>query len=297
MFKNIQRQQLLKNSGRNSSGLFHKSIHAMKKAILYLFALGLFSGFVPSDDRSLDNTRVSIFSQGEKLEYRVHYGFMNAGEATVQVHPELYIINNRICYKATCFGKSVGAFDLVTKIRDTWGTYMDTVTLMPQRCYRDITEGRYKLKEGVNFYHDKGVADAERERKGKTTKTTYTVPFGVQDIISGFFYLRKVDYNKMKVGDTVKIKAFFEDQNYDFNVKYLGKSTIATKFGKISAIKLTPIMPNNQLFNGENSIRVWLSDDRNKIPVKMEADMFVGAVEVELKSYSGLRNPINFKKD
>jgi len=255
----------------------------------------LFASFIPSDievDKKIGS--VDFMTKGEKLEYRVHYGFLSAGEATVQVHPELYIINNKICYKATCFGKSVGAFDLITRIRDTWGTYMDTSTLLPQRSYRDITEGKYKLKEGVYFYHDKGIADAERDHNG-VTKKTYQVPFGVQDIISGFYFLRKFDYNKMKVNDTIKISAFFEDKLYDFKIKYVGKTKIDTKFGDIQAIKLVPIMPDNQLFNGENSISVFLSDDKNKIPVRMQAEMFVGSVKVDLVKYSGLKNPICFK--
>jgi hypothetical protein len=150
------------------------------------------------------------------------------------------------------------------------------------------------LKEGVYFYHDKGVADAERDHNG-VTKKTYTVPYGVQDIISGFYFLRKFDYNKMKVNDTIKINAFFEDKLYDFKIKYVGKTKIDTKFGDIQVIKLVPIMPDNQLFNGENSISVFLSDDKNKIPVRMQAEMFVGSVKVDLVKYSGLKNPICFK--
>jgi hypothetical protein len=99
----------------------------------------------------------------------------------------------------------------------------------------------------------------------------------------------------MKVNDTIKINAFFEDKLYDFKIKYVGKTKIDTKFGDIQVIKLVPIMPDNQLFNGENSISVFLSDDKNKIPVRMQAEMFVGSVKVDLVKYSGLKNPICFK--
>ena len=268
----------------------------MKKLLIYIIPVFLFGNFVTSDVSEESSTE-AVFSKGEKLEYRVHYGFINAGEATVQVHPEYYVINNKVCYKATCYGRSVGAFDMVTKIRDTWGSYIDTSEFIPQRSYRDITEGKYKLKEGVYFYHTKGQASAEREnKKGEVSKASYSIPYGVQDIISGFYFLRKLDYNKMKVGDTIKLNAFFEDALYKFNIKYLGKCVLNTRFGKINAIKLSPIMPDNQLFDGENSIRVWLSDDKNKVPLQMQADMFVGAVEVELKKYQGLKYPITFKK-
>lgn len=267
----------------------------MKKLLLSIIPVLLLSAFVQKDNPKASTK--DFMAPGEKIEYRVHYGFVNAGEATIQVHPEMYVVNNKICYKATCFGKSSGAFDMITRIRDTWGSYIDTIDFLPQRSYRDITEGRHKLKEGVYFYHNKGIAEAEREKRGKTTKYTYTVPFGVQDIVSGYFYLRKFDFNKMHAGDTIKLSAFFEDQMYDFKVKYLGKQRIKTKFGSINTFKLTPIMPDNDLFKGENAIKLYLSDDKNKVAVKIEAEMFVGAVEIELKSYQGLKNPINFKKD
>lgn len=267
----------------------------MKKVLVYGLLLVISSAFIQTDRHT--SPPKDFMAMGERLEYRVHYGFLNAGEATYQIHPELYVINNKVCYKATCYGRSTGAFELVTKIRDTWGTYVDTSDLLPQRSYRDITEGRHKLKEGVYFYHNKGVANAEREKRGKTTQYTYNVPFGVHDMVSGVYYLRKYDYNKMHAGDTIKMNAFFEDQCYDFKVRYTGKCKIKTKFGTISAIQLVPVMPENDFFKGESAVKVWLSDDKNKIPLKIQAEMFVGAVEIELKSYKGLKNPINFRKD
>lgn len=92
------------------------------------------------------------------------------------------------------------------------------------------------------------------------------------------------------------VKAIFEDELYDFGIKLGGRETIKTKFGKIKAIRLEPVMPKDQdLFDGENSIRFWMSDDENRIPLKIEADMFVGAVEIDIKDYKNLSHPINFK--
>jgi hypothetical protein len=239
----------------------------------------------------------NVFGCGEKLEFRVHYGFINAGEAAIEVYPQMYKVNNRVCYKAGVTGRSVGAFDLALRIRDQWVTYMDTCTTSPQKFYRDVEEGKYRLKEYVHYNYNTGIATVDREGKNGKDKNRkeYSIPKDVQDIVSGFYFLRTINFNKMKVGDTIKTAAFFEDKVYDFQVKFMGKGTVDTKFGEIAAIKLSPIMPDNKLFEGGNSIRMWISDDKNKIPVKIEADMFVGAVEMDLKSYQGLRHPITFK--
>jgi hypothetical protein len=89
---------------------------------------------------------------------------------------------------------------------------------------------------------------------------------------------------------------FFEDEFYKLSIVYKGKETIKTKVGKIRCIAFKPIMPKNQLFEGENSITAYFSDDKNRIVVKIDAQMFIGSAGVELTGYSGLRNPLNLVK-
>jgi hypothetical protein len=238
-----------------------------------------------------------VYGPEEILEYRLHYGFITAGEARIEMHPQLYTVNNKVCYKATIFGRSTGAFGVAMKINDTWGTYIDTATNIPQRNYRDLTEGNYRLKEYVQFDHKAKKVSVERSgADGVKEEFKYDIPGYVQDLVSGAYYLRTVDFNKLDIGQTVTISAFFEDQVYQFTVRYQGKEKIKSEFGKINAIRLTPVMPENEVFDGGNSISVWISDDKNKIPIRMEAQMFVGKVAVDLKHYQGLKNPIQFGK-
>lgn len=236
----------------------------------------------------------SSYGPGEKLEYRVHYGLINAGEARIEVTDKLYMVNDKVCLKATCYGRSTGAFDLMMRIRDTWGSYIDTSSQIPQKGFRDIQEGRYKLKEATYFdLKNKAVTvDWESDKK---SSAVFKIPIDVQDVVSGVYYIRNISYNNLRIGDTIGIHAFLEEKMYDFKVKYLGKGMVDTKFGDIKCIKLSPIMEKNGLFENGNSIRLWLSDDKNKIPVKIEADMFVGKVAMDLKDYKGLKYPISFQ--
>jgi hypothetical protein len=66
--------------------------------------------------------------------------------------------------------------------------------------------------------------------------------------------------------------------------------------GRVRALVFRPVMPKNKLFDGENSVTAWFSDDKNRIPLKIDAEMFVGSAGVELTSYKGLRNPLNIVK-
>jgi hypothetical protein len=221
----------------------------MKKRIMGALLVLICCGFVTRD--TYRQVRNESFGRGEILEYRVHYGFINAAEAVIEVHKDLFKINNRPCYRVNVAGKTIGGFDLVLRIRDTWRSYIDTAAIIPHRF---------------------------------------------QDLISGYYYLRTIDFNQLRPNDVVAVDAFFDDEYYDFKVRYRGKGEVDTKWGKLRCILLNPIMPANQLFKGENSIKVWLSDDQNKMPVKVEAEMFVGAVELDLKKYKNVRHEPKFYK-
>lgn len=264
----------------------------MKKIILYIFVLIVFSGFI-TQDTGLRSVVNNSFTTGEELKYRVHYGFINAGTATMKIDNKIHMINGRPSYKVDVFGKSTGVFDVFTKIRDNWGAYIDTAAILPHRGYRNIEEGKYRKYEVTDFDHKKNKAEMswlDKNSKKVKEKKSFETPEDVLDIVSGYYFLRTLDYSKYKKGDIITLDAFFDEEIYDFQIKYSGKESLNTAVGKINSIVLTPVIPENKLFDGENSISVWISDDSNKIPLKIKADMFVGAVEIDIMSYKNSRN-------
>lgn len=258
-----------------------------------VLSLSIFSFFAFQPTKPLRHSPNDNFTVGEKLVYRLHYGFITAGEATVAVDPQYYVVNDRVCYKIFVNGSSTGSFDFVMKIRDQFISYVDTGAMLPHKAYRLIREGKYKLDETVYFDQANHTA---RMKRNNDTETQHVIANNVQDIVSGYYFLRTVRFDKQKVGDTTSINAFFEGKGYDFRVRYLGKEVVNTKLGKINAIKLSPIMPDNQMFKGGNAISFWVSDDKNRVPLKVEAVLFVGSVELDLKSCSGLKWQLNMAK-
>lgn len=265
----------------------------MKYRILTFLVFVFFAlGFKVSDSfRSVDNT---CFGPGEHIEYRVHYGIINAAEAIVHVDNKIQKVNNRPCYVVKVVGKTTGAFDLVSRVRDTWQSYIDTLSLIPHQFYTNKREGGYKNIERVVFDQENEIAN-RFDLDDNKEKNTYKVPKNIQDVVSGYYYLRTIDFKNMKIGNSVVIKAFFEGDIFDMRMKYGGKETIKTKFGTAKVFKINPILPNNSFFEDENSIRIWVSDDENKIPLKIEVDLKIGAVSIDIKKYSGLKNPLYFK--
>lgn len=230
------------------------------------------------------------FGPGEHLEYRVHYGFINAAEAIVDVSPTLYKVNERPCYRVNVDGRTVGAFDLVTRIRDTWRSYIDTSAILPQKFYSSLQENSYRKEENITFYHATNTVKAEE----RTERDVFKVPDNVHDFISGYYFLRTIDFNKISSGQVIELPAFYDDTVYNMKVRYRGKDVIKTKSGKVNVLKLNPVLPQNKLFKDEESIRIFVSDDANKVPVKVEVDLWVGSMVMDLRRNVGLKQPLQF---
>lgn len=267
----------------------------MKRSYILLLAIStlvLFFSFRQFEynaevDRVVHN---KSFSTGERVEYRVHYGFINAAEAKVEVGKAVSMINNRPCYRVNITGKTVGAFDLISRVRDTWRSYIDTTAILPHMFERQIQENRYHKDEKVYFNHSKDQAISSVKDETKT----YNVPNNIHDIISGYFFLRTINFDKVSEGEIIEVPTFFGGEVYKLRVKYVGKDVIKTKFGRSKVLRLSPQIPANKFFKGEEPMALWVSDDSNKIPLKAEVELRIGSLEMDLKSYKGLRKDINW---
>ncbi|MEM7108514.1 MAG: DUF3108 domain-containing protein [Bacteroidota bacterium] len=267
----------------------------MSRFVKYFALFLLLVAFKSSED-IYEPLTYNAFERGEKLEYKVNFGIFTIGEAEMTIDDNFYRINNRECYKVDIFGKTTGMVDWVANVNDHWGAYVDSSALVPHISYRKIREGKYKKDEVVRFDHRVNLIEAKVKNK-KTGEfkapKVYVAPKGVRDMLAGYLYLRTIDFNSLKENEIFTMSGFFEDEFYELDIRYKGKEKVRTKAGKFRAIKLEPLMPKNDLFDGEDSILAWISDDENKIPLKVQAKMFIGNTGVELKKYNNIRNPLN----
>lgn len=256
-------------------------------------------GFISQRSEIYPSVRNPSFTRGEVISFKMTFGIFTVGKGKAQIAPTYYKVNDRECFKVDVYGKTVGMVDWVADVDDQWGAYVDTAALVPHQFYRKIREGRYKKDEWTNFDHPNQKIEVKvlNNKTGKLKDPKYYEgPPHVRDMISGFLYLRVMDFSTLKPGDTVNIKGFFEDEFYSMNIIYKGKSVVKLKVGKVRALVFKPVMPKNKLFDGENSVTAWFSDDKNRIPLKIDAEMFIGSAGVELIEYSGLKNPLNLVK-
>ncbi|WP_224999506.1 DUF3108 domain-containing protein [Cesiribacter sp. SM1] len=241
--------------------------------------------------RSNDGYRLlpsNAFGTGEKLTYRVHYGFVTAGEAELRIDKRVHSINDRPCYKIDVKGRTTGLADKLYGVKNVWGSYMDTAAVVPHQFYRYIREGNYRKNEVVNFKQlNRKAVVSTLSKNGREVESSevFEVPVYVQDLVSGYYYMRTLDFSKIKQGDVIRVDAFFDKEVYDFKVRFIGREKVKTDLGKLDALVVSPLLPENSLFKGENAVKMWLSDDEHKIPLKIKADMFIGAIEVDIRDF------------
>lgn len=260
-----------------------KPVHLTILISLTVISLFAFTQF--EQNRVIPN---KSFGTGEKVEYRVHYGFINAAEAKVEIAKSVTIVNNRPCFKINVTGRTVGPFDLISKVRDNWRSYVDTSSILPHVFYQNIQENKYRKEETIVFKHDRDQAVSSIKDETKT----YSVPNNIHDIISGYFFLRTLNFDKISEGEVIEVPTFFDGEVYKLRVRYVGKDVIKTKFGKTRVLRLNPLIPDNKLFKGEGAMKLWVSDDANRIPLKVQVELMIGSLEMDIKSYKGLRKDL-----
>jgi len=251
----------------------------------HLFTIILF--FVGFQASNAEKT--SAFQGGEWFKFEMSYsGFLKAGNATLSVNETE--LKGKPVYHVVGKGWTTGAIKWFFKVKDRYESYFDKVTGVPYKFIRKIDEGGHTKDIEINFDHDSRLAQVKNLKKNKIS--TVSTEKDVQDMVSMYYHLRnKIDIPSLKVGDEIKTNMFFDEENYGFKIKYLGKEIIKTEFGKVKALKFRPYVMAGRVFKEEESLTLWVSEDKNKIPLKIKADLAVGSLRAELVAFKGLKHP------
>lgn len=232
------------------------------------------------------NTQNNVVKAGEKLNFKVYYNlsaiWVGAGEAnftttavTYKEKPAFHIVGD---------GRTYSTYDWIYKVRDKYETYVDAKTLMPLVFKRDVNEGGYKFKNFVVF--------DRASNKAYSNNKSYNVSNCIQDVLSAIYYARNIDYNELTQGTKVPFDLFLDDEVYSLYIRYHGKEKITTKYGTFNAIKISPLLIKGTIFEGGEKMMIWVSDDENHIPLRIDSPILVGSIKVDMMSFSNLRYPL-----
>jgi len=239
------------------------------------------------EERSVNDVLPSnpnvAFKEGEVLTYRLHYGFMDAGVAVLEVKPDVMEVSGRKVYHIVGNGYSQGTFDWFFKVRDRYETYMDKDALIPWLFIRRCDEGGYKFSQDYTFNHYAKKVDIGGGEK-------FDVPSGVQDMLSAFYAARNIDFSNAKENDVFTVMSFVDKELWPLKIRYVGKDNVNTDIGKFRCLKFRPVVQKGRIFKSEDDLCIWITDDKNHIPVKAQAKILVGSIKLDITGASNLAN-------
>lgn len=254
---------------------------------IFTLILALFvSGFMQS--QKFDN-----INSGEELTYRIHYGFLNAGKATLTTLKTTYQGQPHFYVKG--YGKTTGAVRAFFKVEDNYESFINTNTGLPSYYVRNVREGSYRQHFQTVFNHnDQTLILTDKKTPANGSKVIKSVK-GVQDMLSAFYYLRSMDPSDFKVGTVKNLNIWIDDEMFPFQLRIDGTEDVETKYGTINCLKVTPMVKSGRVFKEKEGVTLWISNDKNYIPISIKAELAVGSLKASLDNYKNVKYPLSFR--
>lgn len=232
---------------------------------------------------------------GENLKYRIHLGFINAAEATIKSSIGTTVIEDQTVRKVEIEGKTTGVLELFSPLKDYWSAHIDIQTLLPIKTEMRKREGRYRKEETVLYQMDKGFARITSPQN-KPVTSTITGPKDLLDLISAYYFLRSKPVSEKKTGSRWSAQVLVDSKIYELVLVVKAKEIIDTEAGKKASIKTNILLPKNNLFKEDDAIRLWISDDEYQVPLKIQVNLKIGFLTIDLIDYSIQGKKIYFPK-
>lgn len=250
----------------------------MKRYIFFIFVVTLFT-----------ITKAQIaFQAGEELEFAIKYGPITGGIATVNLYDT--IIDGKKYMHAKMIAQSTGIADLIYRVKDIYETTFDPHTGLPVKSMRNINEGDYHKNEVTVFYHKEKYVITEKNEK-------IEVPDGTIDMVTALYKIRRINYSDFNDGDIIDITTYFDNEIFPFDIRYRGIETIKTGIGKIECIKFVPFVEPGRIFETEDDMTIWVTNDKNLLPVRVKFDLLIGSIKCDLTNYKNLKFPVESIKN
>ena len=259
----------------------------MKGILGFLFFIASFA-LMAQDLRVLQQ---NAFKRGEVLRYTASYGLVDAARAELVVTEENRIIGQRSTFHVVGTGKSLGAFNWFFKVDDRYESFIDEKALVPWVFLRRVHEGGYVLKR--NIYFNQSANSLRVKSLKDTTVRDFKAEPNVQDLLSCFYYARTLDLQSAKVGDEFTIMTFFDFEHYPMKIKFLGREQVKTSLGTFNCLKFSPLLQEGRVFKEQEDMSIWLSDDQNKVPIRLQTNLLIGSIKLDLESFEHLMAPLN----
>lgn len=222
---------------------------------------------------------------GEELKFDISWSFVTAGKA--QLNSSRFVeADGKKMYLLEAYAQSYPVIDTVFKVRDINMSWIAEDVSRSTGYWQSVKEGSYARDEWLIFNYDTNTYTIhKKDKKGRLEHKPHTFEgSAVVDMLSSLYFVRNQEL-------PLKGEVYFDIVNrgdqYPLKVRVLGKEKVKVKAGKFDCILVEPMISGEGIFVSKGkSLKVWLTDDEYKMPVKMAVEVFIGSVKAELTEYS-----------
>ena len=224
------------------------------------------------------------FKPGERLVYKMNFGWFNVGEAEIWIDPEFHYPTKDPHYNIQCHIKTASWFKVFSKLEICMESLIQADNLQPYKSDRDM-EGRNRIdirhdffKYGDEIEVSAYIEDIDEWRHHKFPKGS--VP--VRDALSTYFWLRSKKGEELD--SSIDVRTFFTNDIYEFTMKPKRKTKYNYKGDNISVREFELIFPESEFFSNGKNGEVIVTNDERMLPLKFELYMSVGSFKFQLKT-------------
>ena len=218
----------------------------------------------------------------EQLKYGLYYTFIKAGTAYIR-NRGLVDINGRAAYLLQTTAFSAPVIDAFFKVRDVNQSWLDAENFYSLGYGQSVREGGYRRDEWVTFDYPNQKYSGQIQKKADPSPIEGPLNIKVLDMLTSLYYVRS---QKLVPGQDLIFDIINREKQYPLVVKVLGKDKVKTDAGTFDCIIVEPQIRGEGIFVSKGkSLKVWLTDDEYKMPVKMQVEVFIGSVSAKLLAY------------
>lgn len=234
------------------------------------------------------------YKQGEELTFKLYYnsavtGNVTAGKVVSKIDKKHTNLYGQKLQRIVLKGETKGAFRWFFKVDDHYETYINTENQLPSYFKKRISEGGYEASRDVRFEQDSGKIESLNNKNQDLRK--YRTEYKVQDLLSSLYYIRNFNFDSIQLNQKFEVNLFMDDSVYHIQFEFMGYDVVKTSLGSIKCMKFSPYVLTGGVFADETPMTIYVSDDKNHLPIYAVSELMVGRATMELVEHKGLKYP------
>ena len=236
------------------------------------------------------------FNSGEKISYSAHYHWglfwMEAGEVVFNL--DTIQRKGKVILKMQSLGKTLPKYDWLFKVRDTFSSEAVYPAMKPLNFKRANFEGENWVRNSYTFNQKQETLSLDMESNVSAHRIdTISLPEEqIMDVQTAVYYARLWNLRQAEIGDQKILNLILGGDFFTIPMTYQGIKIVKHKNGKLySCYKITTKVVEGLIFRANQEISIYLSRDKNQLPLVVKAPILIGRVEGYLQETSGVDFP------